>query len=199
MRRVLLFAFFALALPTAALASSTDPIGIDFSVVPNAGSPGFTGSNLQHATAVNLGHETYMVNGVGPGDQSGLSVGNSVSLSPQTITFGHGDTASIDFTKSWTADGNHFTETFTSVTLNRDSGRNSLGLDLSGTLSGEGITEPITAILSFNQAGGGHHRVNWAMTEEASTGGVIPEPGTLGMLGTGLIGLAGPARRKLKI
>jgi hypothetical protein len=194
----MLLGLLALALPLAAVASSTDPITINFGVVPIGGTPSFVGPSLNHSTAFNFGGGTYLVNVVGSGDQSGLTVGDTVTLS-NPVVYGHGTSGPISLTKSWSSPLGPFVETFSSFTANRTS-RNAITLELSGTLSGpSGVTEPVVGILSANQAGGHSHRVSWTLTEEATGVTVIPEPGTLGMLGTGLIGLAGLARRKLKL
>ena len=200
MRRVMLLTLLAVALPTAALANS---ITIDFGVAPNGGTPTFIGTTLATATSVNLGREPYTVQEIHPDDQSGLSLGSRVSLTPTTFNIAgipDGGTGTVDFTKSWVAMGRTFTETFTSFTLSRSPHTHSLTIALDGTLSVPGLVqnEPVTAVIAFSNAGGFGHTMNWSMTEH-STAAVIPEPGTLGLLGTGVIGFAGMVRRKLKL
>ena len=54
------------------------------------------------------------------------------------------------------------------------------------------------ALTAFSWNGSGHiHSSGSATVHEPTT--VIPEPGTLGLLGTGLLGLAGMTRRKRKL
>jgi len=63
-----------------------------------------------------------------------------------------------------------------------------------GTAANAG--DPITIQLKAPGAVPGHSQGNFDSVKLTTT--VIPEPGTLGLLGTGLIGLAGLARRKLR-
>ena len=202
MRRVVLLALLALALPTAALANN---ILIDFGVAPFGGTPTFKGSTLATAISVNLGSEPYTVNEKHPDDQSGLPLGSDVNLFPPSFNIAgivSGGTGSIDFTKSWTASGHTYTETFTSFTLVRSAPTDSVALSLSGTLSVPGIVsnEPVTAVFNFNNAGGVGHTMNWSMSEHSGAP-TVPEPSALEglLLGTGVFGLAEMTRRKLRL
>jgi hypothetical protein len=68
---------------------------------------------------------------------------------------------------------------------------------LSGTLSNGSLSNGVTVQLTVNTGKGFFNgRVPLA---SGDTNVVVPEPGTLGMLGTGLIGVAGALRRKLKL
>jgi hypothetical protein len=55
----------------------------------------------------------------------------------------------------------------------------------------------VTITPSFFWNGSG--KIDTRNNPHATVTTVIPEPGTLGLLGTGLIGLAGLTRRKLKL
>jgi hypothetical protein len=205
MRRVMLLALLSLALPTAALANSlansTDPITINFTVVPIGGASTYTGATLDTSTSFNLGTTLFLVNRVGPGDQSGLTPGDTSITISSPISYGAGNSGLLasPVTKSWTDKLGTFSESFTSFTADRNS-PNAITLDLTGTLTGPGgVTESIVSILSAGQAGGPGHVVNWQMTEQAMGVTPVPEPGPIEglLLGAGFIGIAEMARRKL--
>jgi hypothetical protein len=197
-------ALLALALPTAVLAAT---IPFNFEVAPDqitGGAPQFVGISLQQSSAFNLGGGPYVVTGIGMADESGLSRGDTVTLAPTLFSYGSADSGSTALVMLWSGSHGSFDATFTSFTADRSSS-NALTLDLFGTLEGpQGINEPITAILSANQAGGTGWLVGWTLTQTATIGVGVPEPGTLGLLelgllGIGVLGLPGLARRKLKL
>jgi hypothetical protein len=68
---------------------------------------------------------------------------------------------------------------------------------LTGTLTGSNGTVGTTVQLTFNTGKGLFN--GSASLESGDTSLTVPEPGTLTLLGTGLIGIAGAIRRKLSL
>ncbi|MFZ0860881.1 MAG: PEP-CTERM sorting domain-containing protein [Candidatus Sulfotelmatobacter sp.] len=201
MKRILLLAaLLALALPTAAFASST----IDFT---NSGGT-LSGSN---GVLTLSGSALVVVNGLGGGLITGNDLG-SVSFQTGTLTSNSNGTLTYAAGGWFKITGNGtngipngalFTGTFTApVTLTWEStGVNGTNMyELTGILSGmtgSGYqTTGVTVQLVINT---GHGVFNGSTyVSSGDTAILVPEPGSLGLLGAGLIGLAGVVRRKLK-
>lgn len=199
MRRVILLALLALALPMAAFASS----GVDFT---NSGGT-LVGTNSGFSLS---GSTLIAVNGLNGG---GLITGNnlgSVTFTTGALTSGSlqmGGTFAAGGTFTITGNGTNgipngtiFTGTFsgpvtwTLVTLANGTHNYTLTGSLSGTLGSGFSTNGVTVQLTVNTGKG---FFNGSTTiSSGDTNIVVPEPGTLGLLGTGLVGLAGLLRRK---
>jgi len=176
MRRVFLLALLALALPTLALADSIT----DFEGFGTSGA----GTATMSGTVTNGGSLdiTTALTGV-----NGVATTGTISWSTGTLT----------------GSGSSFT--YTGGTLTIMSGTQTL---FSGTFStstpGTITVTPVSILISGVLANGGGTETitlkkSGAFTVSADIGVVTtPEPGTLGLIGTGLIGLAGIARRKLR-
>ncbi len=202
MQRFLVIALLALALPLAAFAGT-----VDFS---NSGGT-LTGSN---AGLTLSNSEIIQATGLGtglPGNLGTLSfqTGSFLSTVGGVTTFNGGGSFNIVGNgMNGVPNGAIFTGTFTSpVTLTLlgtgPNGANTYSIQgsISGTWFAGGTAVGVTNQTWFGTFASGKN----GFTGSASLGSgetivstVVPEPGTLALLGTGLIGLAGIARKKLK-
>lgn len=170
MKKVVLLALLALALPTVALANTLNVVD---------------GGSIALGTATLTG--TASAGGSMTLTAPLMSI-NSVAT-PGTLTL---------VTGTLTATGSSNVFDFTGGTLTLQSGSSTLftGAFSSGTVTVTGgstftITGTLANGLGFTTQVDKHGDVS-------GTALITPEPGTLGLLGTGLVGLAGIVRRKMR-
>lgn len=200
MKKILLLAVLALALPTALLAgSSVDYTNSGGTLSGSSSGLTLSGSNLIAANGLNggglitgsLGTVTFGTGALISGslDKGGMFAGGGWF----TVT-GNGTNGIPNGTLySGTFDG---PVTWTLVTLSNGTHNYTLTGALSGTTASGSSTFGVTVQLTINTGKGFFDGSTTISSGDSNL--VVPEPGSLGLLGTGLIGLGGVMRRKLK-
>jgi len=202
MKRIALLALLALALPLAAFANSIDVTNSGGTLAGSTGGMTLTGSlliavkglnGLGMVTGNNLGSVSFSTGALMSGGS--LQMGGTFAAGGSFTITGNGS--------SGIPNGTIFSGTFsgpatwTLVTLANGTHNYTLTGVVAGTLGSGFFTNGVTVQLTINTGRGffnGRTHIS-----SGDTNVVVPEPGSLSLLGTGLLGLAGVVRRKLKV
>jgi hypothetical protein len=201
MKRMALLALLALALPLAAFANSIDATNSGGTLAGSTGGMTLSGSLLISVNGLNgLGLVTGNNLGSVSFSTGALMSGGSLQMGG---TFAAGGTFTIKGNgSSGIPNATIFSGTFsgpvtwTLVTLANGTHNYTLTGAVVGTLGSSFHTDGATVQLTINTGRGFFNGTTSISSGDTSMS--VPEPGTLGLLGTGLVGIAGAMHRKFK-